>query len=138
MSVKLHNYFAPNNIYVSIFSLYLLTKVWIINNRHCSFSKDVVVTATECAYKLNNTRYENFAHAVAVIRLHLSKKNNPLLLFKFLKHFLRHIYITSNHYVCLIVLMCNDKWNSLLNNLVTVTSGHVERKRTRGVNILFI
>ena len=37
-------------------------------------------------------RYENlYAHAVAVIRLHLSKKNNPLLTFTFLKHFLGRI-----------------------------------------------
>ena len=39
-----------------------------------------------CAYKLNDACYENFfAHTVAVMRLHLSKKNNPLLIFTFLK-----------------------------------------------------
>ena len=36
------------------------------------------ICSVTCTYKL--ARYENlFAHIVAVMRLHLSKKNNPLL-----------------------------------------------------------
>ena len=51
------------------------------------------ITATMCAYKLNNTRYENlFSHAIAIIRLNLLKKNNTLLIFTFLNHFLRRIF----------------------------------------------
>ena len=43
---------------------------------------------------LFRTRYENvFAHIVAVIRLHPSKKNNPLLIFTLLKSFLDCILI---------------------------------------------
>ena len=50
------------------------------------------ITATVCAYKLNNARKENlFAHTIAVMRLHLSKKNDPLLIFTFLKPILRRI-----------------------------------------------
>ena len=51
-----------------------------------------IVVLFICPY-LHVARYEKlFAHAVAVIRLHLSKKNNPLLIFKFLKHFLQRIF----------------------------------------------
>ena len=61
----------------------------------CSLLKDLVLyfTATVCAYKSNNARYENlFAHAVAVIKLDFLKKNNPMLIFTFLKHFLKRIF----------------------------------------------
>ena len=52
-----------------------------------------LITATVCAYKSNNARYENlFAHAVAVIKLDFLKKNNPMLIFTFLKHFLKRIF----------------------------------------------
>ena len=47
-----------------------------------------------------------YAHNVAAIRLNLLKKNHPLLIFIFLKHFLR--LIISNDYVCLIVWVCNN------------------------------
>ena len=42
----------------------------------CSFSKDVVSYLQRCT----NERYENlFANTIAIMRLNLSKKNNPLL-----------------------------------------------------------
>ena len=41
-----------------------------------------VITATECACKLNDAHFENlFTHTVAVMRLHISKKNKPLRIF---------------------------------------------------------
>ena len=54
-----------------------------------------LITVTVCAYKLNALAlYENlFAHTVAVISLHLSKKNNSLLIFTFLKPLLHCILI---------------------------------------------
>ena len=51
-----------------------------LNNGLFFFERCSLKNATVCGYKLNNARYENlFAHIVAVIRLHLSKKNNSLL-----------------------------------------------------------
>ena len=63
-----------------------------LSNRLFFFERCSLITATVCAYAL--ARYENlFAHTIAVIRLHLSKKNIPLLIFTFLKHFLHCILI---------------------------------------------
>ena len=108
----------------------LLPKYCYLSNGLFFFERCSRITATSCAYKLNNARYENlFAHAVAIKRLHLSKKNNPLLIFTFLKHLLRHSLIYSYHYVCFIVWVCNNYWNNLLKSLVTVTLGHKGRKK---------
>ena len=70
----------------------LYTNIWTVNTHVNDI--EGLVTAKVCAYKLNNARYEKnvFAHTVAVMRLHLSKKNNPLLIFTFLKHFLQRIF----------------------------------------------
>ena len=77
----------------------------------------------------------SFAHTVAVMRLHLSKKkHNPLLIFTFLKHFLRCMIIIN----ALSFIWVAINRTSLLNSFVKVTSGCVERKKMRNVNILVI
>ena len=62
----------------------------------CSFSKDIDYSHS----------YENwFAHTVAVIKLHLSKKNYTLLIFTFFKPFVLILYILIifYYYICFIV-----------------------------------
>ena len=73
-------------MYIFVYDL----SVFYLSNGLIFFERCSLITVTVCAYKLNNARYENlFAYTVAVIRLHLSKKNNPLLKFTFLKPILR-------------------------------------------------
>ena len=55
---------------------------------NCSFyERCSLITATVCAYKLNNARkrvMKNYlAHTVEVVRLRFSKKSNPVLIFSF-------------------------------------------------------
>ena len=54
------------------------------------FEKKNLIMSNVCAYKLNNEN--SFANTVAVIRLHIPKKNNLMLIFTFLKHFLQQNY----------------------------------------------
>ena len=108
----------------------------------CSFSKLQRCVHTNWITRVS-ALWNFFAHTVAVtcIILHLLKKNNPLRIFTFLKHFLHCFLIHFNHYKCPIVHVSSNWLNSLLNSLVTVTSGsvHVERKkRTRWLNILIM
>ena len=64
-----------------------------INNELFFFERCSLITVTVCAYKLNNAHYEYlFAPTVEVIRLHLSKKTNPLFMFIFLYYFLQRIF----------------------------------------------
>ena len=77
----------------------VLLKQWIVLFRK-KYSYTCNGVCIQIEYR-SLARYENLlAHTVAVIRVHLSKKNNPLLIhvFTFLKHFLRCILIYFNHY----------------------------------------
>ena len=76
------------------------------------------------------------AHNVAVMSLHLSKKNNPLFIciFTFLKSFLLRIF-NFYQYFCLIVSECNNKRNSLLNWALFL-SRHFRLKEKKNLNKL--
>ena len=96
-------------------------------------------TATVCVYKLNIEIENLFAHAVAVIRLHLSQKHNPLLIFTLLKHFLQRIFnffLISKFALSFgcVTINLTASWTALplLRQVMW------KENWTRGVNILFI
>ena len=51
-----------------------------ISNGLFFFERCILITSTACAKKFSNCALFNlYAHTIAVIRIHLSKKNSPLL-----------------------------------------------------------
>ena len=62
-----------------------------------------------------------FAYTVSDAKLHLSKKNNLLLIFTVLNPLLQRIFFTQNK--CLTINVSSNLWNISLNSRVTVTGG---------------
>ena len=94
--LQINNVFGAHVMYISKWKWSLFTRIASMDNGLFFFERCSLITATVCAYKLNNALTFVCTHR-AVIRLHLWKKKIYCFMFTFLKKLWKKVVLIFLH-----------------------------------------